>query len=136
MHQVCYASECTAQKEFLSQDLLNIYNDGQKLSQKNGITGVLYFVDGYLFECLEGTQEALNIVLNTIQKDMKHHQFKVFAMKKIDQRFFKNWTMKFISKQNDIHVFCKELGFEVFRPYDFEQTHIDALLLKIKQNNV
>jgi len=39
--------------------------------------------------------------------------------------------MKYISKRSQIQQFCREMGFDEFNPFDFQQSHVDALLMQL-----
>ena len=57
-------------------------------NKKNGLVGVLYFGDGCFFQCLEGEAEAVDQLYETLLKDTRHKDLKVFSRKAIDTLTF------------------------------------------------
>ena len=132
MYQFCYASQSTSSKSNLLDDLTNILAEARDFNHRYGVSGVLYFADGYFFQCLEGEKNILEKLIQKLGKDPRHHQIKLFEMYKIDQPSFYDWEMKYISRRDSIHAFCKNLGFGSFSPLQFQQLHVDALLNELK----
>lgn len=131
MYQFCYASQSTSDKAVLLDDLTNILAEAREFNYRHGLFGVLYFADGYFFQCLEGNLQDLEMLIDKLYTDPRHHHIKRFAMSKITQVSFSDWSMRYISKRDSIHQFCQTMGFEGFRPLQFEQQHIDALLAQL-----
>lgn len=131
MHQFCYASQTTSSKANLLDDLTTILSQARNFNHRHCITGALYFADGYFFQCLEGEKNVLNALFNKLTMDKRHHRIHVFEMREIEHRCFENWDMKYISKRDSIHALCQSFGFDAFKPHDFNQDHVDALLKQL-----
>lgn len=132
MHQFCYASQSTSTKTNLLDDLTNILAEARDFNHQHGVSGVLYFADGYFFQCLEGEKSILEKLIQKLDTDHRHDHIRLFEMYEIDQPSFQDWTMKYISRRDSIHAFCKALGFDAFTPLQFEQLHVHALLNELK----
>lgn len=128
MHHFCYASKSTSEKQHLLEDLTTILSEARNFNYKHQISGVLYYSSGYFFQYLEGELSILNLLLEKLHKDPRHHNIKVFQIKPIEQPLFPDWSMQYISRNHQIHQLCHSLGFDKFNPHDFEQHHVDHLL--------
>ena len=132
MYQFCYASKSTSSKVDLLEDLTNILKEARDFNHRYQVTGVLYFADGYFFQCLEGECLTLkSLLLERLNKDPRHHNIKLFETKEIEYPSFPDWSMKYISKRSQIQQFCQDMGFNDFNPFAFQQHHVDALLEKL-----
>ncbi len=132
MYQFCYASKSTSSKVDLLEDLTNILKEARDFNHRYQVTGVLYFADGYFFQCLEGECLTLkSLLLERLSKDPRHHDIKLFETKEIEYPSFPDWSMKYISKRSQIQQFCQDMGFNDFNPFAFQQHHVDALLEKL-----
>ncbi len=88
-------------------------------NKKNGLVGVLYFGDGCFFQCLEGEAEAVDQLYETLLKDTRHKDLKVFSRKSIDTLTFSNWSMKHVPLEDEMNKLLKSQGFKSFNPYKF-----------------
>lgn len=128
MQQLCYASQSNSTKMNLLKDLTNIHTEARTFNLSKNINGVLYFADGYFFQCLEGSADSLELLIDKLYKDDRHHNIKLFETQDIEFRRFSDWSMKYISKRSEIQNFCKSMGFNEFRPHDFEQHHVKLFI--------
>ncbi len=53
-------------------------------------------------------------------------------MRPLEQINFAGWSMKYISRRDEIRDFCTNMGFNDFTPHSFEQAHVDALLTQLQ----
>lgn len=132
MHHFCYASQSTSDKSNLLDDLTDILAEARDFNYRHDITGALYFADGYFFQCLEGKLEHLNGLFEKLSKDPRHENIKRFEMRPLEQINFAGWSMKYISRRDEIRDFCTNMGFNDFTPHSFEQAHVDALLTQLQ----
>lgn len=89
MYQFCYASKSTSSKVDLLEDLTNILKEARDFNHRYQVTGVLYFADGYFFQCLEGECLTLkSLLLERLNKDPRHHDIKLFETKEIEYPSF------------------------------------------------
>ena len=70
MIQLCYASRTTSPEYQILNDLRDILSEARNFNSKHAIHGVLYFADGYFFQCLEGDEVA---VKHLFEKLTPHH---------------------------------------------------------------
>jgi EAL domain-containing protein (putative c-di-GMP-specific phosphodiesterase class I) len=71
----------------------------QLLTQANkanrivGISGCLLYRDGCFMQMLEGTKEQLEVLLDRIRCDQRHHGLRIIAEGPIRRRIFSDWGM-------------------------------------------
>lgn len=135
MYQFCYISESTSDKSILLEDLRNILAEARDFNYRHQVSGALYFAEGYFFQCLEGDKEVLQSLIDKLKKDPRHTNIKLFEFKQINEAVFADWSMKYISRRDEIHQCCQRMGFDAFKPYEFEQKHVDTLLEILKHQN-
>lgn len=128
LYRICYASEFIPIKYDAFHELTEISFQSRHFTFKHNITGILCFVDGQLFECLEGTYEALKGLMDRIELDSRHQNIVRIEMKQISGRKFSEWNIQYISKRSQMHTYCQRIGLHKFMPYQVELQHIDAIL--------
>ncbi|WP_036301620.1 BLUF domain-containing protein [Methylotenera sp. L2L1] len=104
-------------------------------NRKNGLVGVLYFGDGVFFQCLEGDEEAINVLMDKLAADSRHQDLKVISRKYINQLSFADWAMKFAPIDAKITRFIKENGFDRFNPYLFSDVIVSKFLNELFDAN-
>jgi len=89
-------------------------------NKNKGLVGVLYFGDGYFFQCLEGEEAVVDTLYQTLLKDTRHKDLKVISRKQIDHLSFSNWAMKYVPLEANMRKLLKAKGYESFNPYAFD----------------
>ncbi|MCU4597214.1 blue light sensor protein [Acinetobacter radioresistens] len=127
--QLCYASE---RVEHLNSDLLedlsNILTKSNLFNQEQQIFGVLYYANGFFFQCLEGEKSQVEALFVKIQDDKRHHKIKLYRTVIIDEINFKSWSMKYVEKNTCIERFFHKRGKKNFQPLELLQEDIASLL--------
>ena len=116
MKRICYVSEATSTPPQLWTDVRDILSEARHFNHLHGIVGVLYFADGQFFQCLEGRSQDLDLLLDKLHQDSRHHQIQLFDAEDIDTARFDQWSMKYVTRASQIQQFFKTLGFEAFSP--------------------
>lgn len=129
LYQICYASIFRPTREEILKQMHEISERSRTYTFQHDITGRLCFGDGKLFECLEGSEDALKILMQKIEADDRHEQIHHFGMKKITERRFKDWNIHFIAKRSQIYTFCHAMGLEQFEPSHFSVDHIEDFIV-------
>lgn len=124
LFQLCYASTNTSEQKNLLIDLREILNEAHYFNRINQIQGVLYFANGYFFQCLEGDQETILQLVEKIKHDPRHHNLQVLSQAWVEQTSFNAWLMKFVRKNSEVLAFFKTLDQSDFNPYLLSQAHI------------
>jgi hypothetical protein len=61
-----------------------------------GITGALAYNGRNFCQLLEGDADVVHELVNLIETDPRHAGFKVLDEKKIETRYFSDWSMKLV----------------------------------------
>lgn len=93
--QIIYASSAW---QLLSEDeILNILEVSRENNAKRNITGILLYKDGNFLQVLEGDEEAVTRLYQTIERDQRHKGLILLAKRKIAEREFPDWSMGFVN---------------------------------------
>lgn len=121
MIQICYASRATSEQPQLLNNLRDIISEVHDFNTRQSITGVLYYADGYFFQCLEGDVQDLDKLLAKLHSDSRHHQIKLFESRSISKSYFSEWSMKFVERNSLIQQYFVSLGYAHFNPNQLSQ---------------
>ena len=105
-----------------------ILMQSRRNNPRQQIGGVLYYGNGYFFQCLEGPSDAVNRLSSRIMQDDRHDQFEIVKLNPIGKRLFNNWSMKFIPLENDIKRLLREHGHEQFSPQILDEALIERMV--------
>ena len=61
------------------------------------VTGMLLATKNKFLQILEGERDSINIVYHNITKDKRHTNISLLSFDPIEDRFFKQWSMKAVS---------------------------------------
>ena len=96
MIRVVYASRPTGRTQTELDDIVNI---SARNNARSGITGVLLFDDDYYLQILEGPEEAVDALLETLKQDPRHTDMSVVFRTRIESTSFSEWSMQLM--END-----------------------------------
>ncbi|MFC3194024.1 BLUF domain-containing protein [Marinicella sediminis] len=105
-----------------------ILMQSRKNNPKLEVGGVLYFRNNYFFQCLEGEQDVVNDLYQKIATDPRHKQVQTLSVKRIHQRQFSDWSMKYVASKDQVNRLIRQFGMQEFNPYQFDDYMIDELL--------
>jgi hypothetical protein len=94
-YRLIYSSEATA--EMARSDLQQMLEESRIRNARRDITGVLVFVDGVFLQVLEGERDDVDDLMQSIRRDPRHKDIKVFHEEEIDRRAFASWRMAYLS---------------------------------------
>lgn len=112
----------------IHKDVGRILMQSRKNNPKQKVGGVLYFSNNYFFQCLEGEQQAVNNLYQKISTDPRHKNVQTISVKRIDQRLFTNWSMKYVALRDNVTRLLQDNGISNFNPYNFDDDMIDSML--------
>lgn len=78
-----------------TQELFDILRNARANNQKMDITGMLLYKGGNFMQVLEGPDEAVKNLYDSIQKDSRHSGITMLSEEKIVERQFSKWEMAF-----------------------------------------
>jgi hypothetical protein len=93
MFNLVYTS--VAQPQLGAEQLAAVLKQSRVNNEKLGITGVLLARRGHFIQALEGEEAAVRRLAATIQKDLRHGDFRVLYEGPTAQRQFPDWAMGF-----------------------------------------
>ncbi|CAH1206857.1 conserved membrane hypothetical protein [Candidatus Nitrotoga sp. BS] len=93
MIRLTYAS--TANKEWSSDELLELLKQARTNNGAQNITGMLLYSKGTFFQVLEGEEAAVENLYRTIEKDPRHKNCTLIEKLNITERAFTYWSMGF-----------------------------------------
>ena len=89
--RLVYAS--TAFKDWRPKSLLELLKTCRKNNSAKDITGILLYANRTFFQVLEGEEEAVERLFETIKKDKRHKDVTLIEKKLIIEREFPYWSM-------------------------------------------
>ena len=112
----------------MEPEVASILQQSRINNQKQKIGGVLYFADGYFFQCLEGKDSAVLDLMDKLKLDDRHEDIKVSYFKRIRRRCFKEWSMKYVPVGPDIEKLIASRGYHGFDPCKFDEADINSII--------
>lgn len=97
-------------------------------NRRNNLVGVLYFGNGCFFQCLEGPEEKVDALLETLKADDRHKDLKVLSRLQIRQLSFSKWDMKYVKLDQPISSFMAARGYTNFDPYALDSQATEELI--------
>ena len=105
-----------------------ILMQSRRNNPRQAIGGVLHYGDGRFLQCLEGERDAVNALYNRIARDDRHADVQVLSAGGVAERYFANWSMKYVPVEETIKHTLREHGLREFDPYRFNEALVDDLL--------
>lgn len=93
MHHLMYASY--AKQDFSDDDLTELLIKARINNSKLGITGMLIHRAGNFIQVLEGEEDAVKGLYETIKADKRHAGEIIISEGEINERQFEKWAMDF-----------------------------------------
>ncbi|MDY6949632.1 MAG: BLUF domain-containing protein [Pseudomonadota bacterium] len=94
-----YASSATS--SFRESDIPKLLKHARAKNAELGITGMLLYIEGSLFQVLEGDASAVDAVYAAISVDARHARVTQIIREPIARRSFDDWSMGFASLGRD-----------------------------------
>ncbi|HEV2618368.1 MAG TPA: BLUF domain-containing protein [Acidobacteriaceae bacterium] len=97
LEHVIYAS--VAAQDFEAKQLGELLQKARAANERVGLTGMLLHTDsdGSFFQVLEGEPEAIDGLLEKLQRDRRHSRVTIIVREAIAERAFAEWSMGFAS---------------------------------------
>jgi len=99
------------------EDLLDILRVSRDNNAQSQISGMLLYKGGNFMQVLEGPEEAVMNLYETIRKDARHKDAHIISKEKIAARQFEGWEMAFHNLDNP--ALKNEPGFSQFLEDEF-----------------
>jgi hypothetical protein len=120
----------------IDENIANILETSRKENIKYQVFGVLFYGQGYFFQCLEGSQGSIDRLYAKLLQDSRHTDLKILATHAIDKLGFSGWEMKFATIDQEVRSFLKSHNMARFNPYKFDPAMTDTLVELLHNVNV
>jgi len=101
MSLYCLVYTSVSTQKMSDDDLKYLLERSRAKNQKSNITGMLLYLDPYFIQVLEGEEETIDQIFNTINGDPRHHKVSIIYRQPLDKRYFSNWSMGFNKINNE-----------------------------------
>ncbi|WP_136588182.1 MULTISPECIES: BLUF domain-containing protein [Actinomycetes] len=91
LHSVVYSS--TATKPFSPVDLQDLLKHSRQKNSTSNLTGMLLYRGGRFIQVLEGPEDVVRDLVETIRLDSRHTGMRILLRETLQQRNFPSWTM-------------------------------------------
>lgn len=135
--RLVYASEPTIDyrntDEAIDALVEEILRESRSHNAQNGIGGVLFYDNGYFFQCLEGPREVIAATFYRIAHDPRHTQAHTLLNSFTKRRLFEGWSMKHLRSDSHFRAFLAQHALTEFTPYDYDREMVGRLLIFLQQ---
>ena len=114
--QLVYLSHITSTGLASASTLNDIAEVAIKLNKADNITGILCYGNGYFFQCVEGSEQALTNLKNRLLVDDRHKDLKILDFSAIAERRFAGWSLRSITLERWMVNEPKLKAFMPFKP--------------------
>lgn len=137
--RLAYASEATFSASPLERGVephvARILMASRKNNPRRGLVGGLYYGDNRFFQYLEGEEQAVYDLYETIKRDARHKNVETLIDEPASERSFSNWSMKYVPAANDVMGFLKKHNLKEFNPYAFDRDMCEKMVELIRASS-
>lgn len=131
IYQFVYISRITATGLSGASTLNDIAETSIINNKEDDITGILCYGNGYFFQCVEGSEQALTNLKNKLLMDDRHKDLQTLDFSLIAERRFQRWSLRSIVLERWLFKDPKMKALMPFKPYawngDESQQFLDLL---------
>lgn len=126
--RLVYASTSTAKPADLRADLTHIVTEAQHFNAHYNLCGVLYYGNGYFFQCVEGSRADVANLYEKLLKDNRHKDINLLKLEDVATPCFKDWKMKYVLHDDGVQGFFNSNQWESFYPYALDSQLVDSFI--------
>ena len=119
LYQLIYISRITSTGLSGASTLNDIAETAIKNNTANDVTGILCYGNGYFFQCIEGSKQALTNLKNRILRDDRHKDMQTLEFSAIAKRRFTGWSLRSITLERWMLGDSKIKALMPFKPYEW-----------------
>ena len=119
LYQFIYISRVTSIGLSGASTLNDIAEVSIAHNKAENISGILCYGNGYFFQYIEGSEQALMNLKNRILKDNRHKDIQTLAFSAITERRFTGWSLRSIILERWMLKDPKVKEFLPFKPYEW-----------------
>ena len=119
LYQFIYISRVTSIGLSGASTLNDIAEVSIAHNKAENISGILCYGNGYFFQYIEGSEQALTNLKSRILKDNRHKDIQTLAFSAITERRFTGWSLRSIILERWMLKDPKVKEFLPFKPYEW-----------------
>ncbi len=119
LYQLIYISRITSTGLSGASTLNDIAETAIKNNTADDVTGILCYGNGYFFQCIEGSKQALTNLKNRILRDDRHKDMQTLEFSAIAKRRFTGWSLRSITLERWMLSDSKIKALMPFKPYEW-----------------
>ena len=85
-----------ARLDLQDTDLEDIHRSARDHNALDGVTGLLVFNGTHFLQIIEGSEQAIEDLLERLRKDQRHTGFEIRDRRKVEARIFPDWSMEMV----------------------------------------
>jgi hypothetical protein len=129
VYHLLYVSEAPDSLNY--SDLLDILKVARDFNEKNQISGVLIYRDGFFIQLLEGDKNKIDQLMKNIKKDPRNHSIRILIESESSGRIFGDWSMAFIDGDLSVNETSDLINlFELATQFNHSQKELIMPVLK------
>lgn len=119
LYQLIYISRITSTGLSGASTLNDIAETAIKNNTADDLTGILCYGNGYFFQCIEGSEQALTNLKNRIVMDDRHKDMQTLEFSTIPKRRFTGWSLRSMTLERWMLSDSKMKALMPFKPYEW-----------------
>lgn len=128
LYQFIYISRITSTGLSGASTLNDIAETSIRNNKINNITGILCYGNGYFFQYVEGTEQALTNLKNQLLMDDRHKDLKMLEFSAIEARRFQSWSLRSIVLEQWLFKDPNLKKLLPFKPYTWNEKDSNVFL--------
>ena len=85
-----------ARLDLQGTDLEDIHRTARDRNALDGVTGLLVFNGTHFLQIIEGSESAIDDLVERLRGDSRHTGFEIRDQRKVDARSFPDWSMELV----------------------------------------
>jgi len=99
-----------ARLDLRDDELNDIHQTARHLNALDGITGLLLFDGARFLQIIEGSEAAIDNLVDRLRMDKRHSAFEIRDERFVDRRSFSGWSMELLRVSAGYKAAREELG--------------------------
>lgn len=99
-----------ARLDLRDDELSDIHQTARHLNALDGITGLLLFDGSRFLQIIEGSESAIDNLVERLRMDRRHSAFEVRDERFVDRRSFADWSMELLRVSAGYKAAREEVG--------------------------
>ncbi len=131
MQKLVGMAYCSKPANFSFDQVDEILDVSHRNNERAALTGALIYDDATFLQWLEGGEEDLRQVFGRISRDPRHTEIKLMTVRKLDDRWFPDWSMTAAVTQDQTLRSLKLLphvSLSKFDPYGWSDEDVTSFM--------